>query len=83
MLIKAQIAHKRSQILKEKNLKTGSSTFKNDTTSIIETFKCKVLRNVCDEMLEYLANWEMTIKIVVHSEKVKTLEEKFEVVLLS
>ncbi|WP_139412855.1 MULTISPECIES: helix-turn-helix domain-containing protein [Bartonella] len=85
MLIKAQLAHKISQILKEKNLtqKQASQLLKMTQPKLSKLLSGE-FRGISEmKMLECLAKLGNDIKIVVSSEKVKTLEGQFEVVFAS
>ncbi|WP_273783999.1 helix-turn-helix domain-containing protein [Bartonella sp. AU15XJBT] len=85
MLIKAQLAHKISQILKEKNLtqKQASRLLKMTQPKLSKLLSGE-FRGISEmKMLECLAKLGNDIKIVVSSEKVKTLEGQFEVVFAS
>ncbi|WP_254473287.1 helix-turn-helix domain-containing protein [Bartonella sp. B1098] len=85
MLIKAQLAHKISQILKEKNLtqKQASQLLKMTQPKLSKLLSGE-FRGISEmKMLECLAKLGNDIKIVVSSEKVKTFEGRFEVVFTS
>ncbi|WP_273721597.1 MULTISPECIES: helix-turn-helix domain-containing protein [unclassified Bartonella] len=85
MLIKAQLAHKISQILKEKNLtqKQASQLLKMTQPKLSKLLSGE-LRGISEmKMLECLAKLGNDIKIVVSSEKVKTIEGQFEVIFSS
>ncbi|WP_144756176.1 helix-turn-helix domain-containing protein [Bartonella saheliensis] len=85
MLIKAQLAHKITQILKEKNLtqKQASQLLKMTQPKLSKLLSGE-FRGISEmKMLECLAKLGNDIKIVVSSEKVKTLEGQFEVVFAS
>ncbi|WP_254492166.1 helix-turn-helix domain-containing protein [Bartonella sp. B1099] len=85
MLIKAQLAHKISQILKEKNLtqKQASQLLKMTQPKLSKLLSGE-FRGISEmKMLECLAKLGNDIKIVVSSEKVKTFEGQFEVVFAS
>ncbi|PIT69563.1 helix-turn-helix domain-containing protein [Bartonella tribocorum] len=85
MLIKAQLAHKISQILKEKNLtqKQASQLLKMTQPKLSKLLSGE-FRGISEmKMLECLAKLGNDIKIVVSSEKVKTLEGQFEVIFAS
>lgn len=85
MLIKAQLAHKISQILKEKNLtqKQASQLLKMTQPKLSKLLSGE-FRGISEmKMLECLAKLGNDIRIVVSSEKVKTPEGQFEVVFAS
>ncbi|MBB4076106.1 putative XRE-type DNA-binding protein [Bartonella fuyuanensis] len=85
MLIKAQLAHKISQILKEKNLtqKQASQLLKM-TQPKLSKFLNGEFRGISEmKMLECLAKLGNDIKIIVNPKEVKTLEGHFEVVFSS
>ncbi|WP_254474080.1 helix-turn-helix domain-containing protein [Bartonella sp. B1098] len=79
MLIKAQLAHKISQILKEKNLtqKQASQLLKMTQPKLSKLLSGE-FRGISEmKMLECLAKLGNDIKIVASSEKVKTFEVVF------
>lgn len=85
MLIKAQLAHKISQILKEKNLtqKQASQLLKMTQPKLSKLLNGE-FREISEmKMLECLAKLGNDIKIVVSTKKVKKLEGYFEVVFSS
>ncbi|EJF80867.1 hypothetical protein MCO_00099 [Bartonella sp. DB5-6] len=85
MLIKAQLAWKISQILKEKNLtqKQAVQLFKMTQPKLSKLLNGE-FRGISEmKMLECLAKLGNDIKIVVSTEKVKTSEGQLEVVFAS
>ncbi|WP_375620428.1 helix-turn-helix domain-containing protein [Bartonella sp. TS25HLJMH] len=85
MLIKAQLAHKISQILKEKNLtqKQASQLLKMTQPKLSKLLSGE-FRGISEmKMLECLAKLGNDIKIIVNPKEVKTLEGYFEVVFSS
>ncbi|WP_375647771.1 helix-turn-helix domain-containing protein [Bartonella sp. CR84HXZ] len=85
MLIKAQLAHKISQILKEKNLtqKQASQLLKMTQPKLSKLLSGE-FRGIGEmKMLECLAKLGNDIKIIVNPKEVKTLEGHFEVVFSS
>ncbi len=85
MLIKAQLARKISQILKEKNLtqKQTDQLFKMTQPKLSKLLNGE-FREISEmKMLECLAKLGNDIKIVVSIEKVKTSEGQLEVVFTS
>ncbi|WP_375695181.1 helix-turn-helix domain-containing protein [Bartonella sp. AC90GZZY] len=85
MLIKAQLAHKISQILKEKNLtqKQARQLLKMTQPKLSKLLNGKFRGMSKMKMLKCLAKLGNDIKIVVSAKEVKTLEGHFEVVFAS
>ncbi|WP_375609322.1 MULTISPECIES: helix-turn-helix domain-containing protein [unclassified Bartonella] len=85
MLIKAQLAHKISQILKEKNLtqKQARQLLKMTQPKLSKLLNGEFRGMSKMKMLECLAKLGNDIKIIVNPKEVKTLEGHFEVVFAS